>query len=100
MELANPAQKVVHLGALRVTEKEKAKEVHKQVTIVNRSQIPITLSVSLSITSHQLQEESGVLTVEPADDMTLRAKNGTGLVTVKFAPKSRIAPFQEEVSFE
>ena len=86
----------MNLGALRVSEK-----VEKQVTIVNSSLISLTLSLSLlphGMSSHQLQEDGDVLSVEPADEVTLRPKNGTAKVTVKFAPKARIPHFQEEVS--
>ena len=86
----------MNLGALRVSEK-----VEKQVTIVNSSLIPLTLSLSLlphGMSSHQLQEDGDVLSVEPADEVTLKPKNGTAKVTVKFAPKARIPHFQEEVS--
>ena len=95
VELADPTQKVLNLGALR-----KGEKVEKQVVIVNRSLIPVTLGVSLlpgSTTSHQLQDDGGALSVEPTDDVTLKAKSGTGRVTVKFAPKARISHFQEEV---
>ena len=66
---------------------------------MNRSLIPITLAVSLepSTTTHQLQEQSGVLSVGPVDEMTLKAKGGTGDVTVTFSPEARIPRFQEEV---
>ena len=100
MELANPAQKVVNLGALRVSE-----IIKKEVTVINRSLIPLTLSMILVTSSHQLQEDSSVLsvdvmdgkTLQPKNEVTLKARNGAGKVMVTFAPKTRIAHFQEEV---
>lgn len=70
------------------------------MTIINRSLIPLTLAVSLfhsSTGSQQLQEDSGGLSVEPSEEMTLKAKNGIGEVTVNFYPKARVPHFQEEV---
>ena len=94
---------MLNLGALRVSE-----SVKREVTIVNRSAIPLTLSVSLVTTSHQLQEDSSVLTVDtvdsktllPKNEITLKARNGAGKVLVSFTPTVRIAHFQEEVSWE
>ena len=77
-----------------------SEKVQKQVTIVNSSPIPLSLSLSLlphGMTSHQLQEDGDILSVEPTDEVTLKPKNGTAKVTVKFAPKARIPHFQEEV---
>ena len=76
------------------------------MVLINRSLIPLALSVSLVTSSHQLQEDSTVLcadvvdgkTLQPKSEITLKAKNGTGKVMVTFAPKTRIAHFQEEVS--
>lgn len=102
VELADPAQKRLNLGALRISDIEK-----REVVLINRSPIPLTLSVSLVTSSHQLQEDSTVLTVDtvdsktlqPKNEITLKAKNGAGKVVVKFAPKTRISHFQEEVRF-
>ena len=100
MELADPTQKTLNVGALRVSN-----TIKKEVVLINRSPIPLTLSVSLVTTSHQLQEDSTVLcvdtvdgkTLQPNSELTLKAKNGAGKVMVTFAPKARIAHFQEEV---
>ena len=94
---------MLNLGALRVSE-----SIKREVAVVNRSAIPLTLSVSLVTSSHQLQEDSSVLTVDtvdsktllPKNEITLKARNGAGKVLVSFTPTVRIAHFQEEVSWE
>ena len=72
------------------------------MVLINRSLIPLALSVSLVTSSHQLQEVCADVvdgkTLQPKSEITLKAKNGTGKVMVTFAPKTRIAHFQEEVS--
>lgn len=76
--LANPAQKVVDLGVLRVCDKPEVREDEKQVEmkvpVVNQSPIPITLSVSLSPISSQLQDDKDRLTVEILDEKELKSK--------------------------
>ena len=118
VELADPAQRIVKLGALRVikkstesnsnksTEKDSDESIKKEVVVVNRSPIPLTFSVSLVTSSHQFQEDSSLLTVDtvdwktkkPKSELTLKAKNGVGKVLVKFKPIIRISHFQEEVT--
>ena len=45
-------------------------------------------------------QERSILKYGPTDEITLAAKGGTAKVELIFAPKSRIAPFTEELLME
>ena len=94
IELADPTQKILDLGTLKVGD-EQAK---KSVSLINRSSIPVTFAVSLvaSTSSPQLQN-TDILQVTPSKEMTLEGRGGRGKVVVTFEPKTRIPRFQEEV---
>jgi len=92
VEVANPANKKVNLGALRI-----GQTCQKSIQLVNRSPATITFTVAITPTTIQLQQD-GVISVSPTKDITLRANGGTGTVDVLFKPKGRIPQFTEEVS--
>lgn len=91
IELPSVTQKMLSLGAIKINE-----TMTKQMTLVNRSPIPLTLALSLmaSTSSCELGEQ---LTVYPTEDIELEAKKGKCNFTITFSPKSRISYFQEEV---
>ena len=96
IELANPAQKIVNFGALRIND-----VVTKTVKLVNHSPTPLTFMLSLLPSSSipALQEED-VLAVTPSGEVTLKANNGSCSVNAVFSPKSRVPHFSEEVTLE
>ena len=89
--MKNPADTVIRLGALRIGAVTK-----RVVPVVNNSLCPLTFSVLCTPSTTSLHD-SRVLRILPQDSVTLPAKGGTMKVEVIFAPKSRIAPFAEEV---
>ena len=91
IEVANPRQKIVNFGALRV-----GQTIKKVVPIVNNSPAPLTFHLAVT-PSEPLLQNPGVLTVMPSGEITLPAKGGTRKVEVSFAPKNRIPQFTEEV---
>ncbi|XP_076808093.1 hydrocephalus-inducing protein homolog isoform X2 [Clavelina lepadiformis] len=94
VEVANPRQKLVKFGALRVGQATK-----HIVPIVNRSPTPITLTLSATPESQPLQN-GDVLRVLPSEPVTLPGKGGSRDVEVYFTPKSRIPCFTEEIMME
>ena len=90
--MAIPKQKLVRFGALRL-----GQIVKHVVPIINRSPVPISLTLSVTPVSQALQEPS-VLKLLPSDTFTLEGKGGTKAVEVYFSPKTRIPAFTEEVS--
>ena len=100
IELANPSQKIIKFGALRLNDKDVAYST-RTVRLVNRS--PATLSPSVSIvpsSSIPALQEEGVLTVEPSGEIPLKANGGTCDITIAFNPTCRIPQFTEEVTLE
>lgn len=100
IELANPAQKIVNLGALQLGDRGFA-QASRTVKVVNHSpsMLKPTLTIVPSSSIPALQEE-GVLTVHPAGELTLKANGGTCDVVVSFMPTSRVPQFTEEVTLE
>lgn len=96
IELANPSQKIVNFGALRIGD-----TVTRSVKLVNRSPISLTFMLSILPSSSipALQEE-GVLAVNPSGEITLKANNGSCNISTIFSPKSRVPHFSEEVTLE
>ena len=90
--MADPKQKIVKLGALRV-----GNTVKKIVPIVNNSPAPITFNLALTPSSSSLLDGSGVLKISPTSEITLGPKGGAAKVEVVFSPKSRVPQFTEEV---
>ena len=90
--MANPKQKLVRFGALRL-----GQAVKHLIPIINRSPAPITLNLSVTPVSQALQDHS-VLRVLPTEPITLEGRNGAKVVELYFTPKTRIPTFTEEVS--
>ena len=96
IELANPSQKIINFGALRIND-----TVTKTVKLVNYSPTPLTFMLSLlpSSSTPALQEE-GVLSVTPSGEITLKTNKGSCNINAIFSPKSRVPHFSEEVTLE
>lgn len=94
VEVANPKQKMVKFGALRVGD-----SVRHIVPIVNKSPTSITLNVSVTPVSQPLHDPS-VLYVTPTEPLTLMGRGGNCNVAVYFTPKTRIPQFTEEIMME
>lgn len=85
VEVANPAQKVVNFGAVKIGSKNT-----KLVKVINRSLTSITFTVSI------LQQED-MLSIAPTNEITLKANGGTHTIEVTFTPTMRVPSFSEEV---
>ena len=96
VEVANPAQKVVNFGALRIND-----TATKSVKLVNHSPIPLTFTLSIlpSSSTPALQDDE-ILSVSPSGEMMLKANGGCCNVSATFSPKSRVPHFSEEVTLE
>ena len=92
VEVANPNDKKVTFGALRVGQTSQ-----RVVKLVNRSPAPITFTVAITPAVMALQQ-ANVLTVAPTTELSLRPHGGTCSVEFTFRPKTRIPQFTEEVS--
>lgn len=94
IEVANPKQKMVNFGALRVGE-----TVKKVIPIINNS--PASISFNLTITPSNLAlQDLSVLSWSPSNNILLAPKGGTANVEVVFSPKCRIPQFTEEVGMK
>jgi hypothetical protein len=91
VEVANPADKKVNVGALRIGQTSQ-----KTVKLINRSPAPITFTVAVTPSTVQLQQ-ANVISVLPTNEITLRANGGTGNAGISFSPKVLIPQFTEEV---
>ncbi len=101
LELVDPTQKTVNLGMLQIGSKKKKSCSTKTVAIVNRSPSDLrpifTFSPSLKVPA--LQHE-GIVTIEPAKEVLLKANGGTCNLVVTFKPTSRVPHFSEPVKLE
>lgn len=95
VEVANPSQKTVNLGALRIGER-----VTKSVKLVNRSPVEVQFSVNILPSLSDLMMQDNALTVSPSSVITLPPNGGTYTVQVVFAPTARVQQFSEEVILE
>ncbi|XP_071959113.1 hydrocephalus-inducing protein homolog isoform X2 [Antedon mediterranea] len=95
VEVANPKDKNLNLGALRI-----GKAVKKTIPIVNKSPAPITFNVVITPFSQALQQLPNVLMLAPSHSITLKPKGGTYDLEMLFTPKCRIPQFTEEVMLE
>ena len=93
VEVANPKDKVVNLGALRV-----GQVVRRSIPVANNSPAPLSFNVVITPLSSVLQQLPHVLTLAPTQEIHLKAKGGSRNLDVVFAPKCRIPQFTEEVS--
>lgn len=94
MQVANPKQRMLKLGNLRVGE-----AVNHTVPIVNRSPIPVTVNVSVTPVIAPLHDPN-VMNVKPSESIYLPGRGGTKNLSVYFAPQSRIPQFTEEIMLE
>jgi len=98
--VAVPRYRTVNLGALMI-----GQTVRRSIPIVNRSILPVTMSVSLSPKDSDCQDIS-VLRLLTTSQMTLQPPKQQGRrkveqvtkVTVAFSPKKRMKQFVEEVN--
>ena len=79
------------LGALQA-----GKSVTREVCLVNRSRTQIS-NCSIALLSSENSTTRDVLTIQPLTPISLKARGGTVTVTIKFAPRSRLAPFVEQI---
>ncbi|CAF3321831.1 unnamed protein product [Rotaria socialis] len=91
VELAEPKHKILNLGALQA-----GKNVTREVCLVNRSRAHIT-NCYVVLNSSETSTVRENLTVLPTNTIALKARGGTQTVTVKFSPRSRLAPFVEQI---
>ncbi|XP_043935458.1 hydrocephalus-inducing protein homolog [Protopterus annectens] len=94
LEVVEPQNKVVNFGAVRVQQ-----TVRKIVSIVNKSLAPLIFTLAINPSLQALQD-SKVLRMSPAGEISLKPRGGTCSVEVLFSPKCRISQFMEEVMFE
>ncbi|XP_033116735.1 hydrocephalus-inducing protein homolog isoform X2 [Anneissia japonica] len=95
VEVANPKDKNLNLGALRI-----GQTVKKTIPIINKSPAPITFNVVITPFSQVLQQLPYVLNLSPSHSITLKPKGGTYNLDMLFTPKCRIPQFTEEVMLE
>ncbi|XP_056379319.1 hydrocephalus-inducing protein homolog [Hyla sarda] len=91
IEVADPKYKVINFGAVNI-----GQTVKRVIPIVNKSLSPVTCSLHFSPSVPALQEPK-VLSLSPNCEITLSAHNGLCKLEMQFTPRSRIAPFAEEV---
>ncbi|XP_077982980.1 hydrocephalus-inducing protein homolog isoform X2 [Glandiceps talaboti] len=95
VEVANPKDKTVNFGALRV-----GQTVRRVIPLVNNSPCPITFNIVITPTSQELQQLPSVLMLSNTNHITLKPRGGTHNLEVIFSPKCRIPKFTEEVILE
>lgn len=91
VELAEPKHKILNLGALQA-----GKSVTREVCLVNRSRAQIS-NCFITLVSTEQSNIRDTLTVLPTNAISLKPRGGTQTVTVKFSPRSRLAPFVEQI---
>ncbi len=79
------------LGALQA-----GKSATREVCLVNRSRASIS-NCFITLLSSENESPRDTLTIQPTSPVSLKARGGTATVTVKFAPRSRLAPFVEQI---
>jgi hydrocephalus-inducing protein len=79
------------LGALQV-----GKSVTREICLVNRSRAAIS-NCHIAMNSLETNPHRDTLTIQPTSAMALKARGGTSTVTVKYAPRTRLAPFVEQI---
>ncbi|XP_068693384.1 hydrocephalus-inducing protein homolog [Montipora foliosa] len=94
VEVANPLDRKVNFGALRVGQTSQ-----RSLKLVNRSPAPITFTLAITPSVVALQQ-ANILTINPSTEITLRANGGSCGVELTFKPKTRIPHFTEEVMLE
>ncbi|XP_073461747.1 hydrocephalus-inducing protein homolog [Aquarana catesbeiana] len=94
VEVADPKYKVTNFGAVSI-----GQTVKKNISVVNRSAAPVTCSLSLTANVPALQDPK-VLSLSPSSVVRIPAHGGECKLELQFSPRSRIAPFAEEVVME
>ncbi|CAJ0963871.1 unnamed protein product, partial [Ranitomeya imitator] len=94
VEVVDPKYKVLNFGAVNIGQTMK-----RAISIVNRSLAPVSCTLHLSPNVPALQDPQ-VLSLSPSGKVTLPARGGLCQLEVQFTPRSRIAPFAEEVLLE
>ncbi|XP_073420426.1 hydrocephalus-inducing protein homolog [Dendrobates tinctorius] len=94
VEVVDPKYKVLNFGAVNIGQTAK-----RVISIVNRSLAPVSCTLHLSPSVPALQDPQ-VLSLSPSREVTLPARGGMCQLDVQFTPRSRIAPFAEEVLLE
>lgn len=94
VELVDPKNKLFDLGTLQIGKVSK-----KTLQLINRSTIPVDFNLVLEPKCEQLHKDRSILSVTPTQNLHL-APNETLEVAVRFAPKSRIQRFAEELGMD
>ena len=92
VEVANPKDRLVNFGALRVGE-----SIKRTVPVINNSPAPLSFTVVITPLSSILQQLPNVLSLAPTKEIYLKPKGGTCNLDLVFTPKCRIPQFTEEV---
>ncbi|XP_033625714.1 hydrocephalus-inducing protein homolog [Asterias rubens] len=95
VEVANPKDRLVNFGALRVGE-----SIKRTVPVINNSPAPLSFTVVITPLSSILQQLPNVLSLAPTKEIYLKPKGGTCNLDLVFTPKCRIPQFTEEVMLE
>lgn len=91
VDVSNPDDRKINFGALRV-----GQSAERVVKLRNSSAAAITFSLVIT-PSLPLLQQTNVLTVKPATEITLQPNGGSCNVHIAFAPVTRIPQFTEEV---
>ncbi|XP_063801928.1 hydrocephalus-inducing protein homolog isoform X2 [Pseudophryne corroboree] len=94
VEVADPKYKVIKFGAVKI-----GQTVRRTLPVVNNSAAPVTCVLNLSPSVPALQDPK-VLSLSPTSEITIPARGGVFKLEIQFTPRSRIAPFAEEVMLE
>ena len=84
-----PKKKVVNFGALQIGE-----TCTRTVALVNKSLAPVSF---LLVAAPNAALPSGVLSINPAMEITMKPRGSQLDVQVRFAPTTRVPYFSEEV---
>lgn len=110
VELAEPKHKILNLGKQHDHDDaelvhffsdllgalQAGKSVTREVCLVNRSRAAIS-NCYVTMTSAESSPHRDTLTIQPTSPMSLKARGGTSTVTVKYTPRTRLAPFIEQI---
>ena len=110
VELAEPKYKIVNLGKDRLKSGfsflfdecfllgalQAGKSVTREVCLVNRSRAAIS-NCHMTLVASENEALREALSIQPTSPISLKARGGTATVTVKFTPRSRLAPFVEQI---
>ena len=89
VEVLSPKKKVVNFGALQVGE-----TCTRTVSLANRSLAPVSF---LLVAAPNASLPSGILSINPAMEITMKPRGAQLDVQVRFAPNTRVPYFCEEV---